>query len=99
MYTERALEKAIIHKIETYGGFVRRIKYRNRDGCPDLIARMRTSDPLYFIELKTADGVLSAAQQDEIDVLARYNLCDPEYSVVRSLAQACELLEIPYDPE
>lgn len=66
---ENKVEKYLDDEITKIGGLTRKWVCPGRDGVPDRIVIYKNK--VYFVEIKTVDGVLSSAQEREHDRLKK----------------------------
>ncbi len=59
---ERDVKEYFLKMVASIGGLARKIKYENRNGCPDW---MVTHEGIYLVELKRPKGGLTIIQNNE----------------------------------
>ena len=77
---EYQIKDYVVRKVKELGGVARKIKYENRNGCPDWLV---VFGMIYLVELKSTHGKLRTSQAREIKKMKDV---DVEVHVINSKA-------------
>jgi hypothetical protein len=72
MPKEREIKEYFLKMLKSIGALARKIKYENRNGCPDWIVFYHGG--MYLVELKSDKGKLSYIQGKERDRIATHSI-------------------------
>lgn len=86
---EGDVKKYFLKMVKSIGAYARKIKYENRNGCPDWMVIHQ--GVMYLVELKRPDGKLTIIQGNERDRIAEHEF---EVDVLHNYDEVDSFIEV-----